>query len=192
MAKARRKTRGKASGPKDNRVYELEVSLLSGPVTEEFARSNPAVSRTIRIRGDQTLKCLHDAIFEAFDRDEEHMYEFEVGGKRPMDPRAKRYVLPMALESPFEEETAGVVTGTTVGRLGLEVREVLYYWFDFGDDWWHRIKVAAILEEAPSGEYPQVTARVGDSPPQYINWDEQDEESDEPDQGQDDLEVQEE
>jgi Domain of unknown function (DUF6930) len=37
------------------RLYTLEVFLLSGPITEKFARKNPGVSRTIQIRGDQTL-----------------------------------------------------------------------------------------------------------------------------------------
>ena len=63
------------------------------PVTEKFAKKNPEISRTIQIRGDQTLEDLHHAIFDAFDRGEEHMYEFQFG-KRPMDPKGPRYVLP--------------------------------------------------------------------------------------------------
>lgn len=47
-----------ASGP---RLYTLEVFLIGGPVTRKFARRNPVVSRTILIRGDQTLKGLHHA-----------------------------------------------------------------------------------------------------------------------------------
>jgi hypothetical protein len=58
------------------RLYTMEVSLVSGPVAERFARANPAVARTIEIRGDQTLAHLHSAIFRAFDREEEHLYEF--------------------------------------------------------------------------------------------------------------------
>ena len=37
------------------RLYTLEVFLLSGPITEKFAKKNPVVSRTIQMRGDQTL-----------------------------------------------------------------------------------------------------------------------------------------
>lgn len=40
-------------------------------------------------------------IFDAFDREEEHMYEFQPAGKGPMDPKARRYVLPMAMEEPI-------------------------------------------------------------------------------------------
>ena len=52
---------------------------------------------------------------------------------------------------------------------------VYRYWFDFGDDWWHQLNVVAIEDEAGRGKYPRVTKRVGESPPQYIDWDEEDE-----------------
>ena len=49
-------------------LYTLEVFLISGPITDKFAKKNPVVSRTIQIRGDQTLEDLHHAIFDAFGR----------------------------------------------------------------------------------------------------------------------------
>src|SRR3954468_6004535 len=83
------------TGRGDVRLYTLEVFILSGPIAEKFAKKNPEMSRTIQIRGDQTLEDLHHAIFDAFDRYDEHMYEFQFG-KGPMDPKAPRYVLPNA------------------------------------------------------------------------------------------------
>ena len=96
------------------RLYTLEVFLLSGPITEKFAKKNPVISRTIQIRGDQTLEDLHHAIFDAFDRWDEHMYEFQFG-KGPMDPKAPRYVLPSAFETDMGEKNppAGRVDRTT-------------------------------------------------------------------------------
>ena len=123
------------------RIYTLEVLLLEGPITETFAAKNPTVSRTIQIRGDQTLKDLHRAIFKAFERYEQHMYEFQFD-KQPKD-RA------------------------TLDSLDLEVGGQFEYLFDFGDEWWHQIDVTAIEEEVPTGEYPKVTNKVGASPPQY-------------------------
>lgn len=162
-----------AATPRD-RVYTLDVLLIGGPVTEPFAKKNPVVSRTIEIRGDQTLDMLHLAIFGAFDREEEHMYEFQVGGKGPMDRKARRYVLPGAPEGPLSgERAAGDVSRTTIGSLGLEVGQVFGYWFDFGDDWWHQLTVGAVGERAVGTRYPKVTKRVGESPPQYADWDEE-------------------
>ena len=39
------------------------------------------IYRKIAIRGDQTLKDLHDAIFDAFDREKEHLYSFSFPDK---------------------------------------------------------------------------------------------------------------
>ncbi len=160
--------------PEKKRLFTLDVSIVSGPMTESFARKNPVLSRTIEIRGDQTLADLHGAIFDAFDREGEHMYEFQVGGKRPMDPKARRYVLPMAMDDPFDEaKPAGDVERTAIESLGLKAGESFGYWFDFGDDWWHQVEVLAIDEGAPRGKLPKVTRRVGQSPPQYVDWDEE-------------------
>jgi hypothetical protein len=159
--------------PGNYRLFTLDVSLVGGPMTESFARNHPLISRTIEIRGDQTLADLHRAIFRAFDREEEHMYEFQIGGKRPMDPKARRYVLPMAMDPFGEKAPAGDVERTAIESLGLKLRQAFGYWFDFGDDWWHRVEVRAIGEAARRGKLPRVTQRVGASPPQYVDWDEE-------------------
>lgn len=179
---ADRKRMGWAPAAKSRRIYELEVFLVGGNITRQFAKENRVVSRTILIRGDQTLKQLHDVIFRAFGRWEQHMYEFQVGGKGPMDPKARCYVLSGAGDELYEtKKPAGTVAGTTLDDIGLKKGEAFGYWFDFGDDWWHQINVVAMREEAGSGKYPRVTAKVGESPPQYPDLDDEegDEEEDE-------------
>jgi len=155
-----------------DKLFRFEVFLIGGPISEEFAEENEVVSRTIEIRGDQTLEDLHRAIFEAFDREEEHMYEFQIGGRGPQDPNARRYVLPAAMDGTgWKQSSDGKVTETTIGSLGLEEDEAFGYWFDFGDDWWHQINVVSVEDGIPPGDYPKVTERAGDSPPQYPQWD---------------------
>jgi hypothetical protein len=150
------------------RIYTLEVFLLGGPITEKFAKKNPIISRTIQVRGDQTLKDLHLAIFDAFGRWEEHMYEFQFG-KGPMDPNGAKYVLPGAFQRAGKNPPAGRVDATTIESLGLAVGRSFGYWFDFGDDWWHQIDVTAIESTVPKGRYPKVIKRVGKNPPQYAD-----------------------
>ena len=163
-----------AAKPRAQRVYTLEVAILSGPMTKSFARKNRKISRTIEARGDHTLADLHKAIFVAFDRFDEHLYEFQFGGKRPMDPEARRYGPAMAMVDPFgEEDGSADAEGTTLDSLGLGTGDSFGYWFDFGDDWWHQINVLAIAEGALRGKLPKVTRRVGESPPQYMDWDEE-------------------
>jgi len=160
-------------------LYTLEVCLLSGPMTSRFVRENRVVARTIQIRGNQTLKNLHDAIFTAFQREDEHFYEFQVGGKGPNDPKARRYLLSSALDLDNRKQPPPAnLTRTKIGTIGLQVDEAFGYWFDYGDDWWHQINVLAIDSTIPKGKYPKVIKRVGQSPPQYVDWDQEEEEDD--------------
>ena len=169
MAKAEKPSKKASPATKagKERLYTLVVFIVSGPVTEKFAKKNPEISRTIQIRGDQTLEELHHAIFDAFDREEEHLFEYQFG-KKPMDPNGPRYVL----HDDGEKHIAGLVSETTIDSLGLEVGRSFGYWFDFGDDWWHQIDVEVIDDEVPKGKYPKVTKRVGKSTSQYPDDDE--------------------
>jgi hypothetical protein len=143
----------------------LQVFLIGGPVSDEFAGRE--ISRTIQIRGDQTLADLHRAIFEAFDREEEHMYEFQFG-QGPNDPKGPRYTLnPGAMVGLGGPRPAGDVRTTTLESLGLKVGRAFGYWFDFGDVWMHQINVEAIGEAPAGSRFPMVVARVGPSPPPY-------------------------
>ncbi|MBS0209917.1 MAG: plasmid pRiA4b ORF-3 family protein [Planctomycetes bacterium] len=165
---AKRAKRGAPQGDKPaetGRVYTLAVWLTGGPMTEAFVKKNPQVERTIEIRGDQTLMDLHGAIFDAFGREDEHLYEFQFG-EGPMDPDGLRYGVNLGPD-PMGNDPTGYVEETTLDSLTLEVGRQFGYWFDFGDDWWHTIQVEAIGEKEPSGEYPRVTKRIGRSPPQY-------------------------
>jgi len=155
--------------PKDKRLFTLDVLIFSGPISEKFLKKNKVISRTIQICGDQTLEDLHHAIFDAFNREDEHLYDFQVGGKGPMDTNARRYTHEMAFDPTTD---AGDTSHTLIGSLGLRVDDAFGYWFDFGDDWWHQVRVVSIEDRAPSGKYPKVTKRVGKSPPQYMDYDE--------------------
>ena len=87
MAKRKKPAQGLVK--QDDCLFTLEVCIISGPMTEKFAKKNKVISRTIQIRGAQTLEILHYAMFGAFGREDEHMYEFQVGGKGAMDPKAR-------------------------------------------------------------------------------------------------------
>ncbi len=77
----------------------------------------------IQLCADQTLEDLHHAIFEAFDREEEHMYEFQIGGKGPMDPKARQYVLSID-DDASDRKPAGTVEDTTIGSLRLKINDM--------------------------------------------------------------------
>jgi len=158
--------------PPGGRLYTLQVALLSGCGWRYPLRGEDSVVRVIEMQGEQTLRDLHWAIYSAFDRDDQHLYLFEFG-RKPGDRSAVQYVLPGDELDPLEglfgqrPRPGGRVDKTTLDALNLRPRDYFFYWFDFGDDWWHRIKVLKVSEDAPGGTYPRLIKVVGKSPPQY-------------------------
>jgi hypothetical protein len=149
------------------KLYTLEVYITNVPMSQEFIEKNQVVLRIIEIRGDQTLEDLHCAIFNAFDREEEHLYEFQIGGKGPNDPNSTRYSTPDPFESTLKAtKSSNDAANKTIDALDLKIDDILGYWFDFRDDWWHQINVVSIKSKAPTGKYPKVIERTGESPPQ--------------------------
>ncbi len=147
-------------------VYTLSVTLVDGPVRDAFREKNPVISRTIEIQGDQDLDDLHWAIKQAFDWDDDHCWEFQIGGTRPQARKAIRYGL--------EEDDGGpwgapvrLAEDAIIGSLGLRTRSRFFYWYDFGASWWHEIRVTKTDHLSREADLPRVIARVGDNPPQY-------------------------
>jgi hypothetical protein len=143
-------------------LYVFTVYLKGGPVSEKF--TNKPIYRTIEIRGDQTLEQLHLAIFAAFEREDEHLYEFQLG-KRPYDPDGPNYGIPETGDGTKE----GDARITKVDDLNLKEHRVFGYLFDFGDEWYHQVQLERIEKAIPTVTYPRVIKRVGKSPPQYSN-----------------------
>jgi len=129
--------------------------------------------RRIAVRGDQTLDDLHEAIFEAFDRDDEHLYSFYF----PMPGTRGRARLRNAVEfscpfnckdpGPFADEPLRKAAKARLADLELKRGTAFLYLFDFGDAWWHEITVEQADTPADEGQYPRILERNGESPPQY-------------------------
>ncbi|MDA1347847.1 MAG: plasmid pRiA4b ORF-3 family protein [Chloroflexi bacterium] len=131
------------------------------------------VWRRIAIRSDQTLEDLHSAIFQAFDRFDEHLYSFYLTPPGARGRVALRDAVEYACQFMFEESDpwgdapahdAGV---TAIGSLGLTTGRTLRYLFDFGDDWWHDITIEQTDGRPGRAKYPHLTEKHGASPPQY-------------------------
>jgi len=152
-------TKKKTSNRQNSSLYTMNVFIVGGPVRDDFIEQNPVISRTIEIQGNQTLENLHYGIFGAFEREEEHMYEFQIGGRGPNDPNSKRYG--------SSEDEDGKASKITIESLKLKTDDIFGYCFDFGDEWWHQINVISIKKDMPIGNYPKVIKKVGESPPQY-------------------------
>ena len=143
-----------------------------------------SICRKIAIKGVQTLDDLHEAIYDAFDRDDEHLYSFffpKKSGKinlRKIYNESVEYTSPGMFEGDggFCKEDQMNAAKTKIDALIRKKGQVFYYLFDFGDEWWHEITVEETDAKAEKGQYPRVLERKGKSPPQYPDSDEDGEE----------------
>jgi hypothetical protein len=155
------KALSKPAAAKSPHIYSLKVYLTGGPVSDAY--SGQEISRTIQILGHQSLHDLHQTIFKAFDRFEEHLYEFNLG-KGPGD-RSKRYLYRTGWDD--KSAKARDPETTTLDSLKLRAGRRFGYTFDMGDNWEHVIDTVSVKATAAKGKYPRLIKKVGASPPQY-------------------------
>ena len=131
-----------------------------------------SIWRSVVLCGNQTLEDLHEAIFMAFERYDEHLYSFYF----PSGPARrtasfkghKEYTAPQGFY-PLEgfEPDRFSASSATLNTLKFTVGQTFEYLFDFGDEWWHEIAVEAIGQSKVGDTYPRIVGQRGPSPPQY-------------------------
>ncbi len=135
------------------------------------------VYRIIEAGEDCTLDDLHEAIYEAFDRDDPHLYSFYITGEDTQSIR-KIHNAPEITSPEYCDDGFGLGTSrlsaakVTLGDLQLEKGDIFHYLFDFGDEWWHRIRVDAITEDKQGKNRIKIVKSIGESPPQYEAFEE--------------------
>jgi hypothetical protein len=149
------------------RIYQFRVSIMG----------IPNLYRIIEASENCTFDDFHDAIFQAFDRFEEHLYSFFITRKDTNNTgaiyNAPEITHPMSVEHTMDFGRRRKSTARTrIGDIGLNEKDVFHYLFDFGDDWWHRIKVQSINETKSKKKHIKLIKTVGESPPQYPDYDE--------------------
>jgi hypothetical protein len=148
-------------------------------------KGNKRIWRRIAIRGDQTFDDLHEAIYDAFDRYDEHLYSFYFlrPGVRGRDRLSGAFQIghPAAAEysGPFSDGTIRNAAKTKIESVKFSVKKAFEYLFDYGDSWWHELTVESIDGQPDGKPYPRILEKKGDSPPQYpdLDGDEDDEEN---------------
>ncbi len=142
--------------------YELKVSIIG----------IPKLYRIIEVSENCTFDDLHKAIFNAFNRYDPHLYSFYV---TKADTQSMRSII-NAPEITHPHNTEGMMgygkkkksaSNTKIGSANLAERDVFHYLFDFGDDWWHRIRVEKVIEIENNRKRVRLIKAVGEAPPQY-------------------------
>lgn len=123
--------------------YRLKITL---------EQSHPAIWRDLEVV-DCTLGALHELIQIAMGWENYHLHAFKVG--------ERLFGLPEMDE--------------TIDESSMRISELLQqgvkefrYWYDFGDDWWHTIKIEKEFQTKSDEHYPRCTAGARACPPEDI------------------------
>ena len=149
------------------KVYQLKVSIIG----------IPKLYRVIELSENCTLDELHMAIYGAFERYDPHLYSFFI---TKADTKNVRTIInaPEITHPQNTEDLMGFAkkkpsaTKTKIGSIDLAEKDVFHYLFDFGDDWWHRIRVEKIVESKNNQKRINFIKAVGEAPPQYPDGEE--------------------
>ena len=148
-------------------IYKLRVSIIG----------IPNVYRILDASENCTFDDLHEAIFEAFDRFDPHLYSFYLTKKDTKNIRtifrSPEITLPDNMDDFLGLNNKEMMSSseTVIGDLGLAEKDVFHYIFDFGDEWWHRIRVQSIKEGRDNRTIIELSKSVGKSPEQYPEGD---------------------
>ena len=152
-------------------TYTFRVRILGGGYAPPNA---PQIWREIELASNQTLAALGEAIPEAFEFDDPHLWAFFLSGK-PRDQTTEYALDPQP--DPFGGRRPKAADRLPI-REAPAGKEVLFI-FDFGDEWHFGVKLARTSETLePRARYPRVVARHGESPPQYPDLQDEEEEDD--------------
>jgi hypothetical protein len=136
------------------------------------------IYRIIALRGDNTLDDLHEMIYSSFDRYDDHLYSFYFPkykvSRNPFSLPPKEYTSPHAYaeKGKFAHDICKNAAKTRIDQLHLELGETFEYLFDFGDMWWHTIKLKNIENIISNEKLPRIVEKHGESPNQYPSYEE--------------------
>lgn len=137
-------------GPGTSKLYfQFRIELLN---------TNPPIWRRIQI-ADGPLSSLHDAIQGAFDWEECHLHQFEIGGLRFAPPPEEFFDFGL----PAEDETR-VRISQLLSPTGKQT--VWLYTYDFGDGWVHEVVFEGCGPAVPRTKYPLCVEGSRAAPPE--------------------------
>ena len=141
---AKKSTRRPRLGSK---VYRLKVSLRG---------AKPPIWRRLLVKDNTGLHRLHLIIQDAMGWQNSHLYHFDTG-----EIRYTEY-----FDDDFIDDAEKPASSTRLGDLGLQDGDVLWYVYDFGDDWLHEVEVEQISPFERGAGYPRCLAGRRACPPE--------------------------
>jgi hypothetical protein len=126
--------------------------------------------RRIAIPAKLKLDWLSDSILDAFDFDNDHLYEFRY---------KDRFGRSGQVSHPYCEDSSSTAQ-VRVGELPLQPGDRMIFLFDFGDNWEFDVLLEEIQPPSAKIKKPKILEMQGEAPKQYWDeeedWEEDDEE----------------
>lgn len=123
--------------------------------------------RKIELKATDTLEDLHDAIQDAIEWDNDHLYSFF------MDNKFKNRDFDAEYTSPHEPEGRKTADEASVGIFGFSKCQKFAYLFDFGDMHKFEIEVLDFGNVDTKKKYPLILESKGKAPEQYRDYDDE-------------------
>lgn len=120
--------------PAEVRGFRLRLDLFG---------AEPPVWRRLELPGDLTLPRVHDVIQAAMGWADSHLHRFRTGS----DHRSPYFVTGFDLD---EGDDGVLEDDVRLDQLLARVGDELWYEYDFGDGWSHKLVVEAILDDPPA------------------------------------------
>src|SRR3954453_18731321 len=154
------------------------MASISTHVFRVSLQDAPTILRESQIVSDKRLVALAHALVRAFDFQFDHAFGFYsvLTGREVLRAQPKYEVF----ADMGKRTDSGSVKRTCVAEAFPMVGHTILFLFDYGDDWRFVVEVIGRGEREPKVRYPRVVKKVGRSPEQYPDWD------DEADEYQDD------
>ncbi|WP_345124182.1 plasmid pRiA4b ORF-3 family protein [Hymenobacter antarcticus] len=128
-------------------VYQLKIHLLG---------SSPQICRRVVVRGDTTLAELHHVFQVVMGWDNWHLHSFKLWGKE--------YGMPYAGGIYFADDARRVHLGDFPWR----VNDKFTYTYDFGDYWFHQVRVEKMLPPTSLVDHPVCVSGRRACPPEEV------------------------
>ena len=137
-------------GVPDDGIVRIRIDLRG---------SEPRIRRRVEVPVSVNFAHMHDIIQGSMGWLSYHLYEFTVG--------SQGYVDPGIFENPEEYGHLDVrdLTLKTVIEQGIGKFQ---YWYDFGDDWYHDVRIGKLRNRKAGMEYPAYIDGTGRCPPEDV------------------------
>lgn len=139
-------------------TVEEEIKTNKGGTYTFKVSLSKTIWRKINLSYKHTFGDLHNAIQEAFEFDNDHLYAFYMGGNRRTGK---------AIYCEYADHEDLIAETTTIESLNLYQGERFLYLFDFGDEWEFNVEIVELDNEAPVPLKPMIIESKGKSPEQY-------------------------